>query len=219
MDKVLAVLARTEDGVYALDQAQRVVFWNAAAERILGYCVDEVMGRPCHELFHGGLRPGCQECQPNCPVMLAVRHQEPVPTYNLLSRTKAGDTVLLNMSVVVPLDRNGSCSTIHLFRDATHQLRYETYVERILHAAAQLPGPQHPIVQSALRATPYYASMSAREKEVLSLLVQGQAAREIAATLFICHATVRNHLHAILRKLGVHNQRQAVKLALEHHLV
>jgi two-component system response regulator DesR len=64
-----------------------------------------------------------------------------------------------------------------------------------------------------------YAPLSAREKEVLVLLVQGQAARDIAETLRISYATVRNHLHAILRKLGVHSQCQAVKLALERHLV
>jgi PAS domain S-box-containing protein len=45
MDKVLATLAQTADGVYALDQRQRIVFWNAAAERILGYHAEEVIGR------------------------------------------------------------------------------------------------------------------------------------------------------------------------------
>ncbi|MDH3601055.1 MAG: LuxR C-terminal-related transcriptional regulator [Candidatus Tectomicrobia bacterium] len=66
---------------------------------------------------------------------------------------------------------------------------------------------------------PVYAPLSPREKEVLNLLVQGQAAQEIAQTLSISYATVRNHLQKILRKLGVHSQRQAVKLAVEHHLV
>lgn len=50
-------------------------------------------------------------------------------------------------------------------------------------------------------------------------LVQGQAPREIASTLYISYATVRNHLQMILRKLGVHSQREAVKIAMEHHLV
>ena len=31
--------------------------------------------------------------------------------------------------------------------------------------------------------------------------------------------TVRNHLRKILHKLGVHSQREAVKLAVEHRLV
>jgi DNA-binding CsgD family transcriptional regulator len=64
-----------------------------------------------------------------------------------------------------------------------------------------------------------YVPLTAREKEVLSLLVQGRAAREIADTLCISYATARNHLHAILGKLGVHSQRQAITMALEYHLV
>jgi DNA-binding CsgD family transcriptional regulator len=63
------------------------------------------------------------------------------------------------------------------------------------------------------------APLSAREKEVLYLLVQGKATRDIADTLCISYATARNHLHTILRKLGVHSQREAVKLALEHRLM
>ena len=82
-----------------------------------------------------------------------------------------------------------------------------------------MPGPQQPLVQRALQATPFFAPLSAREKEILGLLVQGKAAREIAETLGISYITVRNHLHTILRKFGVHSQRQVIKLALEHHLV
>jgi PAS domain S-box-containing protein len=205
--------------VYALDQRQRIVFWNAAAERMLGYRAEEVIGRPCHEVFDGEPRPGCLECHASCPVMVAAQRHEPVPTYNLLSRTKAGDTMMLNVSVIVPSEHESFLLTIHLFRDATHQLRYETYVEHLLCAAARLPGPPQTLARGLSETELCYAPLSAREKEVLALLVQGQAAREIADTLCISYATVRNHLHTILRKLGVHSQRQVVKLALERHLV
>ena len=219
MDQVLATLAQTADGVYALDRGQRIVFWNAAAERMLGYRAEEVIGHPCHEVFEGEPRPGCLECHAGCPVMVAAQHHEPVPTYNLLSRTRDGDTIMLNVSVVVPMDNDTSLATIHLFRDATHQLRYETYVEHLLCAAARLPGPPQTLARGLPAAEIFYAPLSAREKEVLTLLVQGRAAREIADALCISYATVRNHLHAVLRKLGVHNQRQAITLALERHLV
>jgi PAS domain S-box-containing protein len=219
MDEMLAILARTADGVFALDQAQRVVFWNAAAEQITGYRADEVLGRPCYEIFGSEQRPGCHKCQPDCPVTQAARNQDLVPTYNVLGRTKAGAPILLNISVIVPLGCHGSVCTVHLFRDATHQLRYETYVEHILCAAAQLFGPQQTMAQRALPATPFFMPWSAREKEVLGLMVQGKAAREIAETLGISYVTVRNHLQTILRKFGVHTQRQVIKLALEHHLV
>jgi len=219
MDELLTILARTADGVFALDQAERVVFWNAAAERITGYRADEVLGRPCYEIFGSEQRAGCHKCQPDCPVVRAARNQEPVPTYNVLGRTKAGAPILLNISVIVPRACPESVCTIHLFRDVTHQLRYETYVEQILGAAVQLFGPQPTLAQRALQATPFFAPLSAREKEVLGLLVQGKAAREIAATLGISYVTVRNHLQTILRKFRVHTQRQVIKLALEHHLV
>ena len=82
--------------------------------------------------------------------MQAARNQEPVPSYNVLGRTKAGASILLNISVIVLLERHKSVCTIHLFRDATHQLRYETYVEQILCAAAQLFSPQPTRAQPAL---------------------------------------------------------------------
>ena len=102
MDELLAVLARTADGVFALDQAGQVVFWNAAAERITGYLADEVLGRPCYEIFGSEQRDGCHKCQPDCPVLRAARNQEPVPTYNVLGRTKTGVPILLSISVIVP---------------------------------------------------------------------------------------------------------------------
>ena len=219
MDEVLAVLSQTADGVYAIDQTQRIVFWNESAERLLGYPAEDVIGRPCHEIFHGDPRPGCLQCQPDCPVMYAASHHDAVPTYNLLSRTKEGRTILLNVSVIVPLESNCQYETIHLFRDATHQLQYETYVDQILCAAARLPSPQTTLSPHRLNALTIYAPLSPREKEVLNLLVQGQAAQEISQTLGISYATVRNHLQKILHKLGVHSQREAVMLAVKNHLV
>lgn len=181
MDKVLAVLSQTADGAYAIDQGQRIVFWNAA-ERMIGYPADDVMGRPCHEIFHGEPRPGCLPCQPTCPVIQATSYHDSVPTYNLLSRTQDGRIILLNVSVIVPLDRSSPYATIHLFRDATRQLQYETYVDQILCAAARLPSPQTTTAQHRRHALPVYAPRSPREKEVLNLLVQGQAAQAIAQT-------------------------------------
>jgi two-component system, NarL family, nitrate/nitrite response regulator NarL len=70
-----------------------------------------------------------------------------------------------------------------------------------------------------LQTTSFCAPLSDREKEVLGLLVQGKSAREMAETLGISYVTVRNHLQTILRKFGVHTQRQVIKLAVEHHLV
>jgi PAS domain-containing protein len=141
MEKVLKTLTQAADGVFAVDRAQHIVFWNAAAERLLGYRADEVYGRSCYEVFRGQGRPGCLVCCPDCPVVVAARRGDTVPTYNLLSQTKGGKPLLLNVSVVVLPVAEHALATIHIFRDITSQMQYETYVEQLLHAAARLPSP------------------------------------------------------------------------------
>jgi DNA-binding CsgD family transcriptional regulator len=152
-------------------------------------------------------------------VILAASRGEITGPYNLLSQTKNGTMILLNVSVIVPPDPDSPLAIIHLFRDITQQLYYEIYVEQILSAAIRLPLPLNVAGHHALRKSQLPIPLTGREKEVLYLLIQGKAPREIATTLSLSYATVRNHLQNTLRKLGAHNQRELVKLALERHLV
>ncbi|MBF0561191.1 MAG: response regulator transcription factor [Alphaproteobacteria bacterium] len=59
------------------------------------------------------------------------------------------------------------------------------------------------------------ARLTPRERDVLSLLRQGKANKEIAHQLEIEDVTVRLHLKAIFRKLGVKNRVQAVARAID----
>lgn len=56
--------------------------------------------------------------------------------------------------------------------------------------------------------------LTPRERGIVALLADGYAALNIAARLGLSHATIRNHIQNILRKLGVHSQVEAVALAL-----
>ncbi|HWC39590.1 MAG TPA: response regulator transcription factor [Acidimicrobiales bacterium] len=56
--------------------------------------------------------------------------------------------------------------------------------------------------------------LSQRESDVLALLVDGLANREIAERLFVGQETVKTHLHSLYRKLEVRDRAGAVGLAL-----
>jgi len=56
--------------------------------------------------------------------------------------------------------------------------------------------------------------LTARESEILALLAMGMPNRAIAEALFVSENTVRTHLKAVFRKLGVTNRSQAVRRAL-----
>lgn len=60
--------------------------------------------------------------------------------------------------------------------------------------------------------------LSRRESDVLCLLAEGFANRQIADKLVLGQETVKSHLHAIYRKLHVTNRRAAIVFAREHHL-
>jgi two-component system response regulator DegU len=59
-----------------------------------------------------------------------------------------------------------------------------------------------------------YSPLSGREMEVLAQVTRGQSNKEIALALGISHQTVKNHVTAILRKLGVEDRTQAAIYAL-----
>lgn len=57
--------------------------------------------------------------------------------------------------------------------------------------------------------------LSGREMEVLECVTLGKSNKEIASELGISHQTVKNHVTAILRKLGVDDRTQAAVYALK----
>lgn len=62
-------------------------------------------------------------------------------------------------------------------------------------------------------------SLTAREKEILSLAAKGQSNKDIAEVLVLKEVTVKSHLNNIFKKLNVTNRTQAVLLALNTDLI
>lgn len=63
------------------------------------------------------------------------------------------------------------------------------------------------------------ADLTARERDVLSLLATGTTTPDIASALHISFATARNHIQNILTKLDAHSKLEAVAIAVRAGIV
>jgi two-component system nitrate/nitrite response regulator NarL len=61
--------------------------------------------------------------------------------------------------------------------------------------------------------------LTARERQVLHLLVVGESTQGIARRLGVARSTARSHVQAVLGRLAVHSRVEAVRYALFHDLV
>lgn len=62
-------------------------------------------------------------------------------------------------------------------------------------------------------------SLSEREKEILSLLVDGLSKKQIAEKIFLSHHTVDSHIRNIYAKLEVHSRSSAISKAIREKLL
>jgi LuxR family maltose regulon positive regulatory protein len=93
------------------------------------------------------------------------------------------------------------------------------YVGRLLAAYYQEQPELHIPLEKVSKGAAVAKPLSKRELEVLRLMADGCANKEIATKLFISVGTVKRHIVHILQKLDAANRTQAVAIARELEIV
>ncbi len=73
-------------------------------------------------------------------------------------------------------------------------------------------------IKSANRL-PRFATLTAREREVLKLLAEGNSVKEIACDLNLSVKTIEAHKFNLMRKLDIHNKAQLVQYAIQKKII
>jgi DNA-binding NarL/FixJ family response regulator len=110
----------------------------------------------------------------------------------------------------------------YLLKDAPQPELVRAIIAAAAGGAYLQPEVTYPLLQKFardVRAEGAVPHLTAREIEVIALAARGESNRQIAATIGLAQATVKEHLHNVYAKLGAADRAHAVAIALRNRVI
>ena len=212
---MLDLLSNTADGMFVVDMSFRILIWNHAAEKILGYTLEEVIGRHCCDILLGRDKDGNPYCSLECSVVTKAKQRQLIENCDVQARSKKKGAIWINISYILISPPNSADTLIvHLFRPLPLIAS-----EKPRPAQRTVPFEGRRLASSgrpAVKEGPEPPYLSPREREILELMAKCMVAKEIAQHLAISVDTARTHIQRVLRKLNTHSKLEAVVIAIQH---
>ena len=217
--EVLDVLSQSDTPALATDIGGHIVFWNRAAERLLGRPTNQVLGRRCYDVLGGKDIFGNRFCHENCSIVSMTRKGEAVQGFEIVLGASPKQEQNINVTILkIPGSRPELFTLVHILQPIDRSARLTRALERLGAQRTGTTAPSttdgwEPVAAPGPVNLPKAPPLTDREKEILRWVAAGLQNKEIAHKLGISLATVRNHIHNILEKLDVHSKLEAVSLA------
>jgi DNA-binding NarL/FixJ family response regulator len=153
----------------------------------------------CVVLYAGGMEDGClegmgriRELYPEVPLLVLGSH--------------------LDLALAWATLKNGADGFVHAEMDPAQVLRAVEVVQK-----GELAAPRQLLRYLLMQnENPEIGDLSARQGEILELVVEGSSNAEIAGRLYLSESTIKQHLRAAYKLLGVRNRTEAAKTMREH---
>jgi PAS domain S-box-containing protein len=120
------ILSSVADGVFTIDRNRIITSFNRAATNITGWKQEEVIGKPCHEIFHSSV------CGENCLLQKAIDSNCKFVDRAIFIKGKMGNSIPVTISSAPLLDDFGNIiGGIETFRDNTSSIRESLILDSI----------------------------------------------------------------------------------------
>jgi len=147
------------DGLYVTDRERNIVYWNKAAERLVGWTTADVVGHSCYSnlLCHED-RYGQRLCdKEHCPLHRAMltnsRSTLPIIVF---ARCKNGGRIPLQVSVAPITDEKGAVvGGVETFRDLTVLMKDLKRAKNIQKQSLRLPDEHDPRITFTTHYVPF----------------------------------------------------------------
>ncbi|WP_216829340.1 PAS domain S-box protein [Alkalihalobacterium elongatum] len=115
------ILDSITDGIYGIDLDANLIFWNKAAEQMVGYAKEELDKSNLHDLVHHTNKQGNQIPVSTCPVFKALKEGKTIHVTNDIFWRKDGSSFDVEYTTNPILDSGGGeyIGSVITFRDIT----------------------------------------------------------------------------------------------------
>ncbi len=123
---LLLILDSAGEGIFGLDSEGRVTFCNKAAEKMLGWKAEELLGRRQHECVHGLRRDDSGHPDGECPAAKCLGNGQQMTVCDEVYWRKDGSSFLVEYATAPILDESERISGgVIIFRDITQRRQAE----------------------------------------------------------------------------------------------
>ncbi|MCB1966526.1 MAG: PAS domain S-box protein, partial [Candidatus Accumulibacter sp.] len=152
-----SILESMAEGLYATDDTGRISYANAAAEQILGWSIDELLGRNPHQLFHHSHADGTPYPLAECLLDRARLRQEVYRSADECFWRKDGGSVRVELTAAPIIAGEHALGGVVVFRDISARKAAESQlhatVERLTELNHKLEEAQNQLLQSEKMAS------------------------------------------------------------------
>lgn len=125
------LLAALGEGVFGVDGLNQCTFINPAALDMLGYTVEEVLGKDMHHLLHRQRQDGRDYPVADCPVVMTLNDGKPRKADDQWLLRKNGSGFPAAMTITPIAEGEERSGAVVVFRDLTEQKRLEGELLRL----------------------------------------------------------------------------------------
>ena len=125
----LLLLESTGEGIYGIDQQGRCTFLNTAAARMLGYTLDEMLGRDMHQLIHHSFQDGMTYPRDFCHIYETLTSGKGCQIDDEVYWRKDGSTFPVAYSSFPVLEQDRIIGAVVVFLDITERKQAEAQLK------------------------------------------------------------------------------------------
>lgn len=122
------LLEATGEGIYGVDAGGRLIFINPAAEDLLGYATDELLGRFSHDIWHHTKKDGSPYPAVECPIVAAHAKGESLRVTGEVFFRKDGTAIPVEYTVNPVMESDVVSGAVVAFSDITERIEAEERV-------------------------------------------------------------------------------------------